>query len=76
MEPRPFTEGERRSIAFLFSGAEVYLNYALVSWRGKVYVLAPIGDSAEYSCTSSDLLITAYSLSKIKERLDVDGHAS
>lgn len=70
MEPRPFTEGERKSIAFLFSGAEVYLNYALVSWRGKVYVLAPIGDSNEYSCTSSDVLLTGYSFSTIREQLD------
>jgi hypothetical protein len=64
--------GERKSIAFLFDGAEVYLNYALVPWRGEVYVLAPIGDSAEYACTSSDVLITAYSFSKIKERLDAN----
>ena len=75
MEPRAFTVGERKSIAFLFDSAEVYRNYALVPWGEEVFVLAPIGDSAEYSCTSSTALITAYSLSKIKERLDVDGHA-
>lgn len=71
MEPRPFTEGERKSIAFLFEGAEVYYNYALVPWRGVVYTLTPIGDSAEYACTSSDVLVTGYSFSKIRERLSV-----
>ena len=70
MEPRSFTEGERKSIAFLFEGAEVYRNYARLYWRGDVYVLTPIGDSDEYACTSSDVLVTAYSFSKIKERLN------
>lgn len=70
MEPRPFTAGERKSIAFLFDGAEVYYNYALVPWRGVVYALTPIGDSDEYACTSADVLITGYSFSKIKERLN------
>lgn len=72
MEPRAFTEGERKSIAFLFRGAEVYRNYALVSWRDVVYVIAPIGDSAEYSCTSPTTIFTGYSLSKIKEQLNAD----
>lgn len=71
MEPRPFTAGERSSIAFLFDGAEVYYNYALLPWQGTVYTLTPIGDSAEYACTSRDVLITSYSISKIKEELDV-----
>lgn len=70
MEPRPFTEGERNSIAFLFDGAEVYYNYALLPWQGTVYALTPIGDSAEYACTSKDVLVTGYSFSKIKERLN------
>lgn len=72
MEPRPFTVGERNSIAFLFEGAEVYYNYALLPWHGTVYTLTPIGDSAEYACTSRDVLITGYSISKIREELDVD----
>ena len=76
MEPRPFTVGERKSIAFLFEGAEVYYNYALVPWRGVVYTLAPIGDSAEYACTSRDVLVTGYSFSKIRERLDVHQHTN
>lgn len=71
MEPRPFTAGERSSIAFLFDGAEVYYNYALLPWQGAVYTLTPIGDSAEYACTSRDVLITSYSISKIREELDV-----
>lgn len=71
MEPRPFTAGERSSIAFLFDGAEVYYNYALLPWQGTVYTLTPIGDSAKYACTSRDVLITSYSISKIKEELDV-----
>lgn len=70
MEPRPFTEGERKSIAFLFDGAEVYYNYALLPWQGTVYTLAPIGDSAEYACTSGDVLVTGYSISKIREDLN------
>jgi len=72
MEPRPFTAGERSSIAFLFDGAEVYYNYALLPWQSTVYTLTPIGDSAEYACTSKDVLVTGYSISKIKEELDVD----
>jgi len=72
MEPRPFTVGERSSIALLFDGAEVYYNYALLPWRGALYTLTPIGDSAEYACTSRDVLITSYSISKIKEELGAD----
>lgn len=71
MEPRPFTAGERSSIAFLFDGAEVYYNYALLPWQGTVYTLTPIGDSAKYACTSRDVLITSYSISKIRDELDV-----
>ena len=56
----------------MFEGAEVYYNYALLPWRGGVYTLTPIGDSAEYACTSSDVLVTGYSISKIREELDVD----
>lgn len=32
--------------------------------------MAPIGDSNEYACTSSDVLLTGYSFSVIRERLD------
>lgn len=70
MEPREFTEGEKKSIEFLFNDVEVFSNYARLRWHGKEYVMAPIGDSAEYACTSSDVLLTGYSFSKIKERLD------
>lgn len=69
MEPRLFTEGEKKSIEFLFDDVEMFDNYAKVHWRGEEYVMAPIGDSAEYACTSSDVLVTGYSFSKIKERL-------
>ena len=69
MEPRAFTEGEKKSLTFLFDDVELYSNYARLRWRGGVYVVAPIGDSAEYSCVSGDVLITAFSFSKIKERL-------
>lgn len=72
MEPRPFTEGERKSIAFLFDEAVIYDNYALLPWKGATYVLAPIGDGVEYACTSPDVLITCYSFSKIKEHLDAN----
>ena len=70
MEPRAFTEGERKSLEFLFDDIEVYDNYARLRRGGEEYVVAPIGDSAEYACTSSDALITGYSFSKIKERLN------
>ncbi len=69
MEPRLLTEGEKKSIEFLFDDVEIHENYAKVLWRGVEYVMAPIGDSAEYSCTSSDTLITGYSFSKIRDRL-------
>ena len=69
MEPRLFTEGEKKSIEFLFDDVEMHENYARVFWRGVEYVMAPIGDSAEYACTSSDVLITGYSFSKIRDRL-------
>lgn len=72
MEPRAFTVGERKSLEFLFDDIVVYDNYARLRWRGVEYVVAPIGDSAEYACTSSDVLVTGYSFSKIKERLDAD----
>ena len=70
MEPRDFTEGEKRSIAFLFDGVEIFNNYARFRWRGEEYVMAPIGASNEFACTSPDVLLTGYSFSKIKERLD------
>lgn len=70
MEPRAFTEGEKRSIAFLFDGAEIFDNYAKLRWRGECYIMAPIGGSDEYACTSPDVLITGYSFSTIKERLN------
>lgn len=70
MEPRPFTDGERKSLDFLFDNIVIYDNYARLSWRGGDYIVAPIGDSAEYACTSRDVLITGYSFSKIKERLN------
>lgn len=72
MEPRAFTEGERKSLEFLFDDIVVYDNYARLQWHGVEYVLAPIGDSAEYACTSSEALFTAYSFSKVKELLDAD----
>lgn len=75
MEPRAFTEGERKSLEFLFDGIVVHDNYAQLRWRGVEYVVAPIGDSAEYACTSSEALINAYSFSKIKELLDANRHA-
>ena len=67
-----FTDGEKKSIKFLFDNVEIYDNYARLHWHGKDYVIAPIGDSAEYACTSSDVLLTGYSFSKIKERLDAN----
>lgn len=75
MEPRAFTEGERKSLEFLFDDIVVYDNYARLQWRGVEYVVAPIGDSAEYVCTSPESLFTAYSFSRIKEELDADRHA-
>lgn len=70
MEPRALTEGEKRSIEFLFDDVEMFDNYATVHWKGKAYIMAPIGDSNEYACTSSDVLLTGYSFSVIRERLD------
>lgn len=74
MEPRVFTEGERKSLEFLFDDIDVYDNYARLRWRGGVYVVAPIGDSAEYSCVSPDTLITGFSFSRIKEQLVENRH--
>lgn len=65
-----FTEGEKKSITFLFDNVEMHDNYAILRWRGEEYVLAPIGDSAEYACTSSSVLFTSYSFSKVKEYLN------
>lgn len=65
-----FTEGERKSLEFLFDDIVIYDNYARLRWHGEDFIIAPIGDSAEYACTSSDVLVTAYSFSKIKERLN------
>lgn len=70
MEPRPFTEGEKKSLEFLFDDIVVYDNYAQLKWRSEEYIIAPIGDTAEYACTSSEVLITGYSFSKIKEQLN------
>lgn len=70
MEPRAFTEGERKSLEFLFDDITIYDNYAQLQWRSEVYIIAPIGDSAEYACTSPVALISDYSFSKIKERLN------
>lgn len=72
MEPREFTDGEKKSLKFLFDDVVVYDNYALLRWHGEEYVVAPIGDTAEYACTSRDVLITGYSFSKIRDRLDAD----
>ena len=74
MEPRAFTDGEKKSLEFLFDDITIYDNYARLRWRSEDYVIAPIGDSAEYSCTSPVALITAYSFSKIKERLNASRH--
>ena len=60
-----------RSLSCLM-GLRCITTYALLPWRGTVYTLTPIGDSAEYACTSKDVLVTGYSISKIKEELDVD----
>ena len=70
MEPRLFTEGEKKSLEFLFDDIAVYDNYAQLKWHSEEYVIAPIGDSAEYACTSPVALFTAYSFSKIKEMLN------
>ena len=70
MEPRAFTEGEKKSLEFLFDDIVVYDNYAQLKWRSEEYVIAPIGDTAEYACTSPVALITGYSFSKIKESLN------
>ena len=70
MEPRNFTEGEKKSLNFLFDDIDIFDNYATLRWHDHEYVVAPIGDSAEYACTSSDTLFTSYSFSKIKEQLD------
>lgn len=69
MEPRSFTEGERKSLEFLFDTITIYDNYAHLHWRGQLYVITPIGDSAEYACTSPVALFTAFSFSAIKEFL-------
>ena len=72
MEPRNFTEGEKKSLEFLFDDITIYNNYAQLQWRSEEYIIAPIGDSAEYACTSPLVLFTAYSFSKIKEQLNAD----
>lgn len=69
MEPRAFTEAEKKSLQFFFDRVEVYRNYALMEWRGKGYVIAPIADSFEFACTSDDVLLTGYSFSEIKDQL-------
>lgn len=69
MEPRPFTDGEKKSLEFLFDDITIYDNYARLRWRSEDYIIAPIGDSAEYACTSPVALFSAYSFSKIKEWL-------
>jgi hypothetical protein len=70
MEPRIFTEGERKSLDFLFDDVDIYDNYARLRWHDIEYVVAPIGDTFEYSCTSPDTLITSFSFTAIKEQID------
>lgn len=66
MEPRPFTDGEKKSLEFLFDDITIYDNYARLRWRSEEFIVAPIGDSAEYACTSPVALFTSYSFSEIK----------
>nr|DAW37469.1 MAG TPA: hypothetical protein [Caudoviricetes sp.] len=70
MEPRPFTEAEKQMINFFFYVKEMHDNYVKVLCKRKEYVIAPIGDSFDYACTSEDELFTEHSFSKIKDRLD------
>lgn len=65
-----FTEIEKKTIAVFFYVKEMHDNYAVVRWRRKEYVIAPIGDSTEYACTSVDVLVTGKSFSEIRDQLD------
>lgn len=70
MEPRPFTEAEKQMINFFFYIKELCDNHVKIIHQNKEYVIAPIGDSFEYACTSEDTLFTCHSFSKIKDQLD------
>lgn len=57
-------------IQFFFYVKEMHDNYVEIIHNEKDYIIAPIGDTFEYACTSEDKMFTDHSFSRIMERLD------
>ena len=57
-------------IQFFFYVKEMHDNYVEIVYNEKDYIIAPIGDTFEYACTSEDEMFTDHSFSRIMERLD------
>ena len=70
MEPRAFTDAEKLTIYFFFYVKEMHDNYVVVTYNEKDYIIAPIGDTFEYSCSSEGASFTEPSFSRIMEHLD------